>query len=227
MFPTTRTSLLTALRSADSEERSRAFDTLVTVYWRPLYKYARTRDGRASHDAEDLTQSFLTRVLERDSLASFDPAKASFRTFLRLLFDRHMTNAWKAGARLKRGGLQATFDVAEAEAEIARESNAAVNPEEEFEREWVRSIFSLAVDRLRTARPEWFAIFEAYDLQENPQLSYRDLAERFDIAETTVTNRLAAMRTQFRAIVLDILREATASEREFRSEARALLGVRV
>src|SRR6202022_4694788 len=93
-FPTTRTSMVAALKSRDDDARSRAFDTLARVYWRPLYKYARSR-GRCTPDAEDLTQSFLARVLERNSLATFDPAKASFRTFLRLLFDRHLANAWK------------------------------------------------------------------------------------------------------------------------------------
>ncbi len=94
----------------------------------------------------------------------------------------------------------------------------------------VRSAFALAVDRLRAAceasgRTRHFALFEAYDLEEGERVTYRDLALRHGLTETTVTNHLAAVRRQFREIVLDTLREVTASEREFRAEARALLGV--
>ncbi len=47
------------------------------------------------------------------------------------------------------------------------------------------------------------------------------------MSETTVTNRLAAMRRRFREIVLEVLRDATASDAEFRNEVRSLLGVDV
>jgi len=70
-----------------------------------------------------------------------------------------------------------------------------------------------------------FAIFDAYDLSDDRKISYRDLAQRFAIPETTVTNHLYAARRKFREVVLETLREATASEEEFRAEARALLGV--
>lgn len=96
-FPTTRRSVVLAVGSDDAAERTRAFATLVACYWKPLYRYARVAFGRTREVAEDLTQSFLTRAFEKESLATYDAAKASFRTFLRLLFDRHMSNEWKAG----------------------------------------------------------------------------------------------------------------------------------
>ena len=223
-FPTTRRSVVLALGSADAAERTRAFDTLVACYWKPLYKYARVAWSRAREDAEDLTQSFFTRAFEKESLAGYDPAKASFRTFLRLLFDRHVSNEWKASQRLKRGGGDVHLDFDAAEAEIGRESGT-VTPEEYFHREWVRSMFSVAVERLRARSNEvQFAVFEAYDLDDDRGVSYRDLAARFGIAETQVTNFLSAMRRRFREIVLEMLREVTATDEEFRSESRALLG---
>ena len=93
-------------------------------------------------------------------------------------------------------------------------------------REWVRSVFALAVDRLRGASgADEFTLFEAYDLDESSRLSYRELGARLGMSETTVTNRLSAVRRRFREIVLDVLRDATASEPEFRSEVRSLLGI--
>ncbi len=225
-FPTTRRSVIVALSSGDAAERTRAFDTLLACYWKPMYKYARVAFRRTREDAEDLTQSFFARAFEKESLAAYDAAKASFRTFLRLLFDRHAANEWKAGQRLKRGGGEVHLDFESAELEIGRDASSGVTPEEYFQREWVRSVFALAVERLRARCNETqFTIFEAYDLDDDRSISYRELAQRLDITETKVTNDLAAARRRFREIVLDALREVTATEEEFRAEARALLGV--
>jgi len=226
MFPTTRRSVIAALASDDSDERRRAFETFVALYWKPLYKYLRVARGREVADAEDLTQSFLAKCFENGSLSSYDPAKASFRTFLRLLFDRFVANELKASLRQKRGGGSVQLDFGDAEIEIAREHDRGGSPEDYFQREWARSVFSLAVERLRVeADATRFAIFEAYDLDDASRASYRETGERFGISKSNVTNALAAMRRRFRGIVLDVLREATASEAEYRAEVRSLLGV--
>jgi RNA polymerase sigma factor (sigma-70 family) len=223
-FPTTRQSVIMALSSADAAERTRALDTLVACYWKPLYKYARVAWRRSREDAEDLTQSFFARAIEKESLASYDPSKAGFRTFLRLLFDRFASNEWKSGRAIKRGGGEVHLDFESAEAELGREKSAAT-PEEYFQREWVRSVFALAVTRLgEQCSATQLAIFQAYDLDGDHAISYRELATRLGIPETKVTNDLAAARRRFRQIVLDTLREVTVSEQEFRAEARALFG---
>jgi RNA polymerase sigma factor (sigma-70 family) len=235
VFPTTRRSIVAALASSEEEERVRAFETLVALYWRPVYKYLRVRGRRSAEDAEDLTSAFFARAFEKESLASYDPSRASFHGFLRMLLDRFASNEDKAARRQKRGGGETRLDFDTAEAELARAGPAASaaagsDPEELFHREWVRSAFALCVERLRVAcagdgHETDFALFEAYDLEPEEGISYRALSERFAMPETTVTNRLAAVRRRFREIVLDTLREATANDREFRAEARALLGI--
>jgi len=226
-FPTTRRSVVLALASDDAAARTRAFDTLVALYWKPLYKYARVAWRRTREDAEDLTQSFFVRAFEKESLATYDASKASFRTFLRLLFDRSISNEQKASARIKRGGGEVHLDFDAAEAEIGRDEPRGATPEEYFQAEWVRSVFGVAVDRLRERCDATdFELFEAYDLDDDRTLTYRDLATRFGFAETTVTNHLAATRRRFREIVLDTLREVTATDAEFRAEAKSLLGAK-
>ena len=224
VFPTTRSSVVLALSSDDAAVRTRAFDALVAIYWKPLYKYARFAHDRSAQDAEDCTQSFLAHAFEKSSLATYDADKASFRTFLRLLFDRHIANELKAAGRQKRGGGEMHLDFAAAEAEIAREPAREASPEEYLQREWVRSVLSLAVDRLRGSSTAIdFRLFETYDL-EAADICYRDLGLQVGLSESTVTNRLASMRRRFREIVLDVLRDATASEGEYQREVRALLG---
>jgi len=225
MFPTTRRSVIAALAS-DDDQRRRAFDTFVAVYWKPLYKYLRVARGRDVEDAEDSTQAFLAKCFEKGSLTSYEASKASFRTFLRLLFDRFVANEMKASLRQKRGGDLARLDFENAETEIARAHDRGGNPEDYLQREWARSVFTLAVERLRNESDATrFALFETYDLDDSNRATYRETGERFGISESAVTNGLAAMRRRFRAIVLDVLREATASEAEYRAEVRSLLGV--
>jgi hypothetical protein len=107
--------------------------------------------------------------------------------------------------------------------------------EEYFEREWARSLFGLAVDRLRmhyaaAGRDKYFQVFERYDLEataSGERVTYADLARELGVSATDVTNYLSAARRQFRAFVLEQLRTLTASDDEFRDEARRLLGVDV
>jgi len=234
-FPETRGSLVAAMKGGDREARARALETLAGAYWKPVYTYVRLKTGRAHEDAADLTQEFFAQLVEKDWLVRFDPAKARLRTYLRVLVDGLVANASKARGRGKRGGglqiLSLDFDAVRGEIEEDRTAGG-LSPEDLFEREWVRSVFSMAVERFRETctgdrRALRFALFSAYDLEgdaavERPR--YEDLALRFGTTAVDVTNQLAAARRDFRAIVLDVLRELTASDAEFRFEARALLG---
>ncbi len=144
----------------------------------------------------------------------------------------------RGAARLKRGGgeplLSLDFDAAEGELGRVIEP-AGLSTEELFEREWVRSLFGLAVEALEAeciarGKEIHFRLFERYDLGDEPgdgtdsRPTYAELAREVDLPVTTVTNHLAWARREFRRITLERLREMTASDEEFRGEARALLG---
>jgi hypothetical protein len=107
------------------------------------------------------------------------------------------------------------------------------SPEARFDKEWVRSLFALGLQRLRAScasgdKMIHFELFELYDLEDDdPKPSYSQLAAKFGLATTDVTNYLAFARREFRRCVLDQLREMTATDQEFRREAQALLGVDV
>ena len=235
-FPVTNQSAIVAARSDDEAVRERAFATILTSYWKPAYKYIRLKWQLNNEDAKDLTQGFFANAFEKNHFAGYDTRKASFQTFLRTCLDGFIANEYKAGKRLKRGGDVNHFqlDFLSAEDEIAMHAaNVDLSPEEYFHREWVRWMFTIAVDTLRqrcedSGRGVHFQLFEAYDLRDDDaNVSYASLAETFNLDQTTVTNYLAAMRRDFRRIVLDKLREITATDEEFRTEARSLLGVDV
>src|SRR5262249_60785893 len=80
-FATTCWSVVVAARDAGAPEAQEALATLCSSYWYPLYVYIR-RQGFAAHEAEDLTQEFFTRLVEKDFLAGVDRGKDKFRSFL-------------------------------------------------------------------------------------------------------------------------------------------------
>jgi RNA polymerase sigma factor (sigma-70 family) len=234
VFPSTRWSVIEAARTGDATERSRALETLAAVYWKPVYTYLRTKWQRSPEDSADLTQTFFVELLERDLIGKFDEEKGRLRTYLRTCIDGFVSNDARAESRLKRGGGTRILRIEDEENREELERRILIGtatPEEVFEREWARSLFSVALERLqkslRESRKEThLQLFERCDLGagggEAP--SYADLAERFGIAKTDVTNWLAFARREFRRHVLDVLRELTGNEREFRQELRALTG---
>jgi RNA polymerase sigma factor (sigma-70 family) len=234
-FPSTHRSVVLAVRSADPEERARALDTLVGAYWRPVFKYVRMKWRVPGERAEDLAQGFFAAALEKGWLERFDPEKGRFRTFLLACLDAFVANDLRAAQRLKRGGGVTPLPLDGEDAEGAPRERKIKDPkdlEAEFQREWARSLFTLAVDALRTrclgtSKEVAFALFERYDLEgsEAPtRPSYAELGEELGLPVTQVTNHLHWARREFRGVVLAKLREITATEAEFRAEARALLG---
>ena len=237
-FPVTCHSAIGAARSADAQVRERALETILASYWKPAYKYIRIKWQASNEDAKDLTQGFFASAIEKNYFASYDSTKASFQTFLRTCLDRFVANQRQAEQRLKRGGGVDHFslDFSGAENELLRHAVASeISPEDYFHREWVRSLFTLAIETLArryddSGRSVYFKLFELYDLADDdsaPKVSYASLANEFGLNTTDVTNHLAAARREFRKIVLEKVRELTATEEEFRAEARALLGVEV
>jgi len=236
-FPVTRCTVINAVKSEDPAEQAHALDILFSAYWKPVYKYVRLRWNRPAEDAQDLTQGFFAELLERELLAKYDPAKSRLRTYLRLCVDSFVMNQEKAAHRQKRGGaaIHLALDFPAAEGELA---GATIDPaaipspeslEEFFEKEWIRSLFALAVEDLRQLcqereRDRTFRLFEEYDLAGDPEISYEKLAQEYAIPVTDVTNGLSWARREFRRIALERLREICASDDEFHREARAVFG---
>lgn len=184
--------------------------------------------------AEDLAQGFFAEAFERGWLERFDPARARFRTFVRLCVDRYAMNMRQADLRLKRGGGVAVvpLDFAAAEREIAGGAPAVADPEAAFHQEFVRALFERSLAMLRAeyereGRLVFFEVFERYDLAREDGLRYGTLASELGLTTTQVTNRLAHVRRRFREITLTHLRTLCATEEEYRREARDLFGLEV
>ena len=233
-FPTTSLSAIGAVGSRDPGERDRGFAAVVQAYWKPVYKYVRLKWGLDNEGAKDATQGFFARAFEKGWLASYEPAKGSFRTFLRVCLEGFLANERKAAARLKRTPgeplVSLNFESAEAEL-VGRCSLEGRSPDDFFREEFARALFSSAVEELHrelSARGSELAYqaFERYDLDPDPENppSYASLARALGSTESRVTNALQTARREFRRIVLENLRALTRDDSEFREEARRLFG---
>ena len=199
-------------------------------------RWRRARRGRRGPHPGVLRPRAREGLLRR---ATTRRARASARSCAPASTASSPTSA-RRRARLKRGGGArdcSRSTSTSAEGELARAAlPAAATIEEYFHREWVRSLFGLAVEALRERcagsgqATSHFALFERYDLDgptraERP--TYAAARPRSSACPSTqVTNHLAWPRAASSArLVLETLRELTASDEEFRAEARALLGV--
>ena len=235
IFPTTQHSIIEAVGSTDPARRQQALEILMAAYWRPAYLHLRLKWNLDREAAEDLTQDFFGRTLEGGFFDRFDASRARFRTFLRTALDHLAANQRRDQARQKRGGamVHLSLDFEGAEQEIGAGFPADRDPDQRFHQEWIRGLFSLAVEALRAecdagGHQQRFALFQRCDLDpadpaERP--SYKELAAAFQLPVTQVTNHLAWARREFRRLVLERLRLLCGSDAEFRAEARELFGV--
>lgn len=236
-FPPTRISVIAGIRSGDAAQRSDALDSFCLAYWKPVYKYIRLRFLKPPEEAQDLTQAFFIELLERDLLSRFDAGKSRLRTYIRLCVDSLVLNEIKHRGRQKRGGeaIHLALDFAAAEGEFNRQAiDPAAIPapdhfEEYFEKEWIRSLFASAVEDLKElglarGKQTAFALFEAYDLSEDENRSYAQLAAEHGISPVEVTNQLAWSRREFRRLARERLRALSATEEEYARESKSLFG---
>src|SRR4051794_32356239 len=102
-FPTTSWSVVVA--AGDLATRTPALEKLCVAYWSPVYGFVR-RLGNDRETAEDFTQSFFARLLEKDAITAASPARGRFRSFLLGCLKNFLTNEWDRARAQKRGGDQ-------------------------------------------------------------------------------------------------------------------------
>jgi RNA polymerase sigma-70 factor (ECF subfamily) len=136
---------------AVSQTRARkALEELCRAYWYPLYAFVRYR-GYSPHDAQDVTQSFFAQIMETGGLASADPERGRFRSYLLGAVKHFLANEWHRARTQKRGG-GVTFlelDALDPEARYALEPAESTDPDAGFDREWARESIARAMEKLR------------------------------------------------------------------------------
>jgi RNA polymerase sigma factor (sigma-70 family) len=227
-FVPTRWSLVLEAGRDGSPQAEAAMSKLCQTYWYPLYFYAR-RSGQSTHDAEDLTQAFFARLLEKSFLESADREKGRFRSFLLTVFKRFLANEWTRANREKRGGGHQILSLNEENTEIRYRSEPAdeMTPEKAFEQRWALAVIEQALRRLEdefveSGRPEQFAALKQYLTGDDSTGTYEDTAARLQMTEGTLRVRIHRLRQRYRELLRMEIAETVASHADVDEELRFL-----
>ena len=206
-FATTHWSVILAARDRAGDPANPAMEELCSTYWRPLYAYAR-RSGRSVEDAQDLTQSFFSRLLEKDYLRNVDPSLGKFRAFLLTALRNFLTNEWRAGNTWKRGGHASFFSTEEmTRAEDFYAASAGPEtPEQIYERNWAIATLERAARRLEeeygdSGKSAVYAHLKPYLEGDGETRRYADVAAALGISEVAVRVSVHRMRSRFRELL--------------------------
>lgn len=232
VFPNTRWSLVLAARSNASSESAAALEAICRAYWYPLYAYAR-RCGQSPHDAQDLTQEFFCRLLEKRWLDSADREKGKLRTFLVVALKSFMAKQWRRVSALKRGGgrTHAQIDTSFAESRYAADSQSLA-PDETFDQQWALTLLDLTVNRLRAdfvaaGKPKDFDALKSCLTSGRGAIDYALVAKQLQVNEGAARVAVHRLRKRFRQIyreeITQTLAEGADVEAELRHLAAALL----
>jgi RNA polymerase sigma factor (sigma-70 family) len=218
-----------------AEQSGSALERLCRTYWRPLYGYAR-RAGHSAHDAEDMVQGFLAKVLEKQWLKAVKRDAGPFRSFLQAVFKRYLLDEYSRSRRQKRGGGATHMPInsdgslpvfssqgtsSDAERFFTLELAGTDNPETAYERAWALEVFSRARAALRE---ECVAAGrgEAHDAIESGE-PRAVIAARLGMSENTFNSFAYRVRRHLQDLIREEILQTVSSPDELESEVAAML----
>jgi RNA polymerase sigma factor (sigma-70 family) len=228
-FPSTHWTLVLQAGAGVSPDASSALEDLCHAYWPPLYSFLR-RQGHSPHDAEDLVQGFLARLLAREDLAGVGPDKGRFRTFLLTSLRNFVIKQALRDKALKRGGGHVPISVNAEEAErLCGPDLATGTPEAAFERRFAQAVVTRAFAALREehrarGKEMFFETLSPYLDGAEPD-GYDQPAAKLGMASGTVAVAVHRMRGRLRELLRAEVRQLCGSAAEEERELKHLLEV--
>ena len=227
-FTTTHWSVVLAAGHCGSPNAVEALEKLCRAYWPPLYTYAR-RLGRSAEEAQDLTQEFFARLLEKNYLEAADPEKGKFRSFLLTAFKRFLANEWDRANREKRGGGRQLISLDETDGEnrYLAEPADTMTPEKAFERRWALRLLEEVLNRLEkeyaaAGKKKVFEELQILLTGEKTQSPYAEIAARLRMSEGTLKVTVHRLRQRYRDLLRLEVGNTVASPAEIDGEIRHL-----
>jgi len=205
-----------------------ALEELCGAYWYPLYAYVRRR-GRAKEDAEDLTQAFFARLLEKNSFDGLCAERGKFRAFLLAALKHFLANEWDKSQRQKRGGhkthLSLDWQTADTQFQVA--DTTASGPERAFDREWAVALLARVIDRLSAecradGRAALFDHLKVFLTVEKDAAPLAESASALGMHEGAVRVAIHRLRKRYRALLRHEVAQTLADPSQVDEEMRAL-----
>lgn len=225
-FATTHWSLVLAAGNREYEESNRALEKLCRAYWPPLYAYVRRRVSDI-HEAQDLTQAFFERLLEKQYLADADPERGRFRAFLITAFKRFLSKERDKATAQKRGGSQVTFSVDfESQDRNWDTRQDTQTAERIYERQWAVTLLNRVMSRLqremeRSGKSQQFQLLKEF-IGGTESGTYATVAPMLGLSESAARMAATRMRTRYRETLREEIAQTLASEEDIDDEVRHL-----
>lgn len=221
-----------AAGQSDAQGREAALQKLCHAYWYPLYAYIRWR-GNGPEDAQDLTQEFFLKLIEKNWLSNVAPEGARFRSFLLTVLKGFLANAHDYARAAKRGGdrVFVPLDSEQAEVRFSHEPATSDNPELAFDRRWAVAVLAEALQRLRAAaagsgKTQQFELLHPFLSREPGEGEYAAVGERLKMSREAVSVAVHRLRQRYRemlrATVTDTLADPGQVDDELRHVFAAL-----
>jgi DNA-directed RNA polymerase specialized sigma24 family protein len=230
-FHNTHWSVVLAARDQKGTAAQAALASLCSAYWYPLYAFVRCR-GFGPHDAEDLTQEFFYRFLERNSLLNVSPAAGKFRSFLLACLKHFLANERERAQAQRRGGGQfpISLDAGEGETRFLLEPADQVTPEALFEKRWA---FTVLEQTMKALQQEYAAKQKGDVLEElkgflpggQGSQSRAELAAKRGVSASAIDVAVHRLRQRFGALLREQVARTVSSEEEVDEEIRYLISV--
>lgn len=196
-----------------------------------MYVFIRRR-GKGREDAQDLTQEFFTRLLEKNYVQSADASKGRFRTFLLTAVTRFLVNEWEWSQAQKRGGGREHFslDIQNVENGCQRELMDGATPETMYERHWAETILSTVLNRLRqeyetAGEQKRFDLLKPFLVGERPSGAGVQLAARLGITESSAYSAVHRLRKRYGELLREEIAHTLNRPGEIEDELRYLVRV--
>jgi RNA polymerase sigma factor (sigma-70 family) len=230
-FHTTCWTVVLTACERDGTVAREALAGLCSSYWYPLYAFVR-HQGASPQEAEDLTQEFFLRFLERNSLSGVQPGAGRFRSFLLACLKNFLSNERERAHAQRRGGGRAlvALDGGDAETRYALEPADHRTPEVVFERRWAFAVLERTLKELRReyARGEKSDLFEALQgflPSGQGDVSRAELAARRGVSVGAIDVAVHRLRQRFAALLREQVAQTVSSEAEVEDEIRHLISV--
>jgi RNA polymerase sigma-70 factor (ECF subfamily) len=230
-FATTHWSVVLEAGQGDSTKAAEALERLCKTYWYPLYVFIR-RKGHSPTDAQDLTQEFFARFLERKYIALADQSRGKFRTFVLRSLEHFLINEWSKATAAKRGGPHGTisWDAQDAESRYLMEPADSLSPDKVFEKRWAMALLDKVIAQLReefaaSGKGDLFEALKGSVWGEQTPLSYQEIGGKLGMAEGAVKVAVHRMRQRYRQLLRAEVAETVAESGKVDEELRELAAV--
>jgi RNA polymerase sigma-70 factor (ECF subfamily) len=230
VFATTHWSVVLRAGTDEAADASTALDRLCRQYWRPLYYFVRRR-GYNEQDAQDLTQGFFSRLLEKHMLSAVDRGRGRFRTFLLTSLENYLANEWDKARRQKRGGDRQFIpldDTGEAEAGYQQLPTDMATPDQLYDRRWAQALLEAVLHRLRqefggTDHTGKFEVLKEFLFGDRGETSYAEAAARLGLSEAATKSAIYRLRQRYGELFAEEIAATVERPEDVDDEIRHLL----